>query len=496
MSYQDWPMIIENYRNSQDSPDLFSFWEEELNLRQVGRNLDKNPAGLPVKQTEELDFLWRSLYFSGQKQQFFYILLRNIHLTYVLQWLLDSPRYILESFLDYLPWQLESSQMNQRHLLFLAHIYQDSLKDKFKPIINALDTDTCAYIAARTASPELRKLIKLSEEKREKNRKEYYYSIRRELYKNKLYPTVFGDKIELIIQAIDSIESASPKHFAQPYGASRFQSLLASADLLFQCAWIEDSLAILLDIYEDYQQKNRLVKVLDDESVYRQFHKLLRRIIPLYSLLFGLPDCLHKAQNLYHCAFPRVLPDSASLQYLAVYESILAGFNGVLEHPQWEIIIQAAAIQKQRPGEAPLLLPDEVHSGLSSQRSKELLELIRQKMTSLPHEAFITLEYLRWLQFHFTLEGEQEIAAEILNGYLALWKWLPSSLFINHSLWGQLEPLLPNAKRVEAQKILTFLSEHDKEGLNNILVSRPEFFRTKAKSIAREILIAQFAGVW
>ena len=176
--------------------------------------------------------------------------------------------------------------------------------------------------------------------------------------------------------------------------------MLESAELVFQCGWPEDSLAILLDVYEDYQQKNRLVKILDDENIYRQFYKVLRRVIPVYSILFGLPDCLNRAKNIYQQAFPRILPDNASMQYLAVYESVLAGLNAVLQHPQWEIIIKASPIQKQRPSEPPLLLANEADSGISPQRWIELQGLIEQKMASLPHEAFITLEYLRFLQLH------------------------------------------------------------------------------------------------
>jgi len=496
MAYNDWPLILDNYRSFQDSPDLFSFWQEELRLRQLGRNLEKSPQKVLVKQAGELDFLLRSMYFSGQQPQFFNILLQNMHLTFVLQWLLDSPRYVLEAFLDYLPWYLSSNRIKKRNLLFLIQIYQESFKDKFRAIINTLDAEACGYIAARTASPDLRELIQLREEELEQSRKENYYAIKRELYKNNLYPSIFGDKIELFVQAIDSIEATSPEHFTEPYGAPRFSSLLETAELVFQCGWPEDSLAILLDVYEDYQQKNRLVKVLDDENIYRQFHKVLRRVIPVYSILFGLPDCLNRAKNIYQQAFPRILPDSASLQYLAVYESVLAGLNAVLQHPQWEIIIKASPIQKQRPSEPPLLLANEADSGISPQRWIELQGLIEQKMASLPHEAFITLEYLRFLQLHFALDMEQQLAQRLMAGYLALWKWLPSSLFMNPSLLEQLGPLLPASERAEAQKILTFLDDYDKQGLNNELCFRPELFRKKAKSTLREILIGQFSGVW
>ncbi|MDD2511007.1 MAG: hypothetical protein PHP26_02815 [Syntrophomonas sp.] len=496
MAYNDWPLILENYRSIQDSPDLFSFWQEELRLRQRGRNLEKNPQRVLIKQAEELDFLLRSMYFSGQQQQFFNILLQNMHLMFVLQWMLDSPRYVLEAFLDYLPWYLSSNRIKKRNLLFLIQIYQESFKDKFRAIINTLDAEACGYIAARTASPELRELIKLREEELEQSRKENYYAIKRELYKNNLYPSIFGDKIELFVQAIDSIEATSPEHFTEPYGAPRFLSLLETAELVFQCGWPEDSLAILLDVYEDYQQKNRLVKVLDDENIYRHFHKVLRRVIPIYSLLFGLPDCLVRAKNIYQHAFPRILPDTASLQYLAIYESVLAGLEGVLQYPQWDIIIKSSPVRKYRPAEPPLLLPNEADSGLSPERLMELQELIEQKMASLPHEAFITLEYLRFLQLHFALDMEQQLAQRLMAGYLALWKWLPSSLFMNPSLLEQLGPLLPASDRAEAQKILTFLDDYDKQGLNNELCFRPELFRKKAKSTLREILIGQFAGVW
>ncbi len=489
-----WSEIIDNYRNRQDFPDIFCFWREELRLRQLGRS-KAAPRELLCKDSAEIDFLWRSLYFSGQREQFFRILLQNIHLAFVLQWLWEAPRYVLENFLDQLTWILGYSRIDKKQLLFLAQIYQDSYKDRFRAIINSLDEESCRYIASRTGNSELRGLLKSRAQELEQSRPENHYAIKRDAYRNNLYPTIFGDKIELFMRAIDSIEAAAPEHFTETYGPRYFLARLENAEMLFRCAWLEDSLAILADIYEDYRQKDRLVKMFDDESIYRQFYRILRRLLPLYSLLYLSPACLDSAKRIYQDLFPRILPDSASLQYLAIYETVLAGFNRVLQHPQWEIIIKADPIIKERPSEAPLLLPVEAEIGLTPERWAELLLLVEQKMTSLPHEAFITMEYLRFQHLHSGGELRQELATKLMNGYLALWKWLPSPLFMNPPLLEQLGPSLPSGERAEAQRIITFLADYAQGNLNDELHLRPAYFRQKGNTTLRELLMGRFSGV-
>ena len=88
----------------------------------------------------------------------------------------------------------------------------------------------------------------------------------------------------------------------------------------------EDCLAMLLDLYQDYQRKSRLVDLLEDEKIHRSFSRLLRQVIPWQSLLRQTLNPYDMADKLY-LGFSVNNPRSGSLKYLSLYESITAGLN-------------------------------------------------------------------------------------------------------------------------------------------------------------------------
>jgi len=101
--------------------------------------------------------------------------------------------------------------------------------------------------------------------------------------------------------------------------------LLDAYAAVFECGLADDSLILVIELYNHFQQKNRLVDILEDERIFQTFHRLLRRLIPVYALLH---DPLHAAElsaDIYRRDFPLVYEDPASALYLQAYETILSG---------------------------------------------------------------------------------------------------------------------------------------------------------------------------
>lgn len=485
--------VLNGYQDINEHSGLFEFWEGELLLRRQGRAAGIN-LEQPVSDAGQLDFLLRSLYFGGRPQDFFNILINNLHTQPVLNWLQNAPSSLREAFLQFLPWYVSNHSGETRKLQFLVSIYQDSYYAAYQSITNVLNLELCSYLLSRTANPGLRTLLRRREELLLREKSQALYGIRPDPGRNPLYATLYGDKVKLLGDAFELIQSTDSRNFSDPYSATRFELLLRVGEMLFECGLIEDALLNLGDTYEDYQQNNRLVESLEDAKIYRQFFRILRRVVPCYALIFKPNSAWTKAIDIYRQFFARLEADLPSLQYLNIYESIAAGQQLDSQRIALEIFYKSEKIQDFRSGEPPLLTADDIDPGFKQDRLGQLGMLFQEKLANLPHEAFVIMELLRLLQLKGYLEIDHELAKTLLNGYMELWKWAPTRLFMNRSIVEQLASRLDNASRMEAERLLTSIENYSDEKLGSDLANRPELFKKRSENMRREIFLGKFLG--
>lgn len=484
--------ILEQYQHIAEGDELFTFWEQELRLRTALRQRALT-AAVMVDSAAQVDFLYRSLYFAGRRYDFFTILFSNMRSMPVLQWLVNAPARVMDDFLSFLPWYILNTRVKPTDLEFIARIYREDYRPAFKTIINVLDGETCTHLVSRTANPDLRQLLKERQATLQQKRIDSCYGLGEQVRKSD-FPTLYGDKVQLIKETVGLLQDSSADHFRDPHAADRFLLQIQAAELVFKCGLVEDSLAFLLDIYSDYQQKNRLVEIISDQQIYKGLYQLLRAVIPVYSLVYQPLQAYSCARRLYAGYFPLISPEAAPLQYLKLWEVITAGFSGNTPDSLLELLYTAKKLEEFRPSELPLLLKEEIETGLGLKRLEELLESGEEKLGALPHEAFITMELIRLLEYRERVKLEGKMASRLLGTYLLLWQWLPCGIFMHNGLVNQIAPLVDDNSRYQAQRILDLMDSMNSDRLKTELASRSQLFRKKGEDIRRGILVGKLMG--
>jgi hypothetical protein len=481
--------ILEQYRDISENHELYSFWEQELLLRSV---LRQTPLIGPVMvdSKEGVNLLYRSLYFTQRKFDFFKILFANLRFLPVMEWLVSAPTRVMDDFWQFLPWYILNHQVKPGELEFIARIYNDEYAPAVITVINIMDEDSCLYLLYKTANPSLRQLLKDRQAKLRELRLDSYYGLA-ESGKRSAYPTLYGDKLELIREAIATLQNSSADKFRDPYAAERFILQIEAAELVFKCGLLEDSLAFLLEIYCDYQQKNRLVKIINDQKIYKELQQLLRAVIPIYNLIYEPLQAYNCANNLYKYYFPLISPEAAPLEYLKLWETLTRNFK---KDSLLEVLYISKRIDQLRPTEFPLLIDKEIETGISQERLEQLFKVLEEKIATLPHESFIIMELIRLLEFKGRLKLEGKMASRLLGNYLLLWKWFPSSRFIHDELLNQIAPLADDNSRYQAQRIVELSYTMDSAQLRSELSSRPHLYTKKGENIRRDLLAGQFMG--
>lgn len=472
------------------SQDLFSYWDNELVLRKEFRNNLTPQKRVKIDEEKQVDFLYRSLYLCHKKEEFFRLITPNLNQAPALNWLKQADFKLITAFLKWLPSYITYQKPAVEQLQFLVHIYRSEFNEYYHAVIKHLDINQCQFIMNRTANKELRNILRTQQAYLEKKEQQLLYGF--DTAKNMLpYPTIHGDKVHLILDTINSLHKNYTDFYTSSGEEEHFTNLIKIAQSLFEIGLATDSLHMLIALYEHYQQEHRLVDQVQDEKIVKGLNKLIRKVLPVHALLFE-PQAFNFALQVYNWYFPRMTPDIASLTYLKLYENLIIvpkDFTGLL----LELYQHILKIRHIRPDEIPLLLDNELNQGLTEQRLSQLLSSAESKLSSLPHEAFITLEYLRILNKHnFADSLDKDRLAE---NYLALFKWLPSSLFINQSIY---EDLIINTsfhireQLEKANKLITYYHNHS---IFTDVTERPDLFKLKNEELRRIILTGKFMGV-
>jgi len=472
------------------SNNLFLLWEKELTLRHdLRQDIQSVQEEIKIETAADLDLLYRALYFSDYTN-FFTILINNLSNTVALHWLQNAPERLVQGFWPFLPWYLQHHEVSSDNLQFLIRLYKSELDPEYQMIIKYLNLSQVQYLIPRTASPALRQLFKQHETRLMEKRQQAYYGL---ADKARLpYPTIHGDKSDIIVETLNLLAASEKFHFSDPYGSDRFIQQLLVTESLFQCGLVDDSITCSIRIYREYEQENRLVELLDEQRIVKNMSQQLRRLLPLHSLLTRQVQPKQYVLCLYEQHFPRLLPDEVSLLYLDLYLKLLdyAGRSSSVFPYDIQSILQQ--LEQKHPGDTGLF------SVMIDKTDKEnllpIVIAIKNRLISAPHEAFVLLEFLRVLLIKGFIESDIEIFNEVLTAYAELWRWIPSSLFINPSIAEQIGWANPSLRQY-FEKVSGLQDYYHTEALFYDLKNRPDLFRKKDETARREVLFGKLTGV-
>jgi hypothetical protein len=428
---------------------------------------------------------------------FFRLLIEQLNNTdniEVLKWLGDAPDHLQQNFWTFLPWYILLHAPNPSQLQFIVNLYRPELYQEMLQVVNALNLESCEYLASRTANSQLRKLFKERSNDLMASRKREYYGFDPRVKRDN-FPGIYGNKTDIILKALDFLDQSRATNYKDPYGSERFAMYLEAAEAVFQAGLPEDCLAMLLDLYQDYQRKSRLVDLLEDEKIHRSFSRLLRQVIPWQSLLRQTLNPYDMADKLYLDFFPLITRDPGSLKYLSLYESITAGLNQLQSNIIYEIYLKSSTLMEVRPYEPPWIEQEELETGIGVGRARTLFQSAAQKISSLPHESFILIEYLRLGFMLKKISPDAAMISEMMEYYLLLWDWLPLPMFMNQDIYIQLAPWAAKSQQQKARQICDLLSEYKLPRLLEEISSRPELLRMKEAGPKRQLLNGYFLGV-
>ncbi|MEN6389547.1 MAG: hypothetical protein ABFD04_03975, partial [Syntrophomonas sp.] len=304
-----------------------------------------------------------------------------------------------------------------------------------------------------------------------------------------------GEKYQLWQEAARRIKLASEGHFTDPFGSERFFLLLECCDQVYQCGMVEDALLMLAELYINYQNKNRLVSVLEDSQIFKLFTRLCRSILPLAVLLGEPYQAYSRALALWEKRFARLPWDKGSMLYLDLLETIREGLKGQSHQVLLEVLYKSELIRSFQPGDVGPLREEDIETAASANRLKEWLSTARERMATRPHEALTLLEMVRLLHKQGQVAQKIFPAQTLMESYLELWQWLPSRLFFNRSLEEHLAPLLGRSLRNKIRRLAETLEQYDPVRIKAELASRPDLFRHKDAWVQREVLLGHFMGV-
>lgn len=421
--------IIKQFNNARQKEDLFQFWQDEIRLRNCMRTCTSVDIVLNGADDGMLDFLYRSLYWTN-RPHLFNILFINMNNLTIFKWI-NSNSDLAHEFLSDVPYQILGKQPDFRHLQFLINIYRAEYHSEFLRIVNVLGAPACEELLKRTANQDLRILLRERLIKLQKQQSVVDYGIKTSHRWNTSYPTLFGDKLHLILRAANALRGQQ-SNALEPDPPRQFAMLMDAAGAVFEAGLVEDSLAILAEAYMNYLDNNRSVDFEEEAHLYQLLHRLLRRIIPVYALFSEPSVPFINALSLYRSWFGLVSPEPASLEFLKIYETIKEG-TGPGHNIMMEISLKAAVIKEYRPDD--VFLNGLRNWGRQPDMAAIMHGAVLERMKALPHEAFIILEFLRLAEKCYPGSSN---GLNLLKDYMELWKWVPEPLFLNPDMVQEL----------------------------------------------------------
>lgn len=477
--------MAKNNRTTDLDDDLFFEWEQELALRHQLRTSSAKDLSITIGSETELELLWRALYFSGQKDIFWSIIINQLQLSSVLNWLAaDDNR--LDEFLAYLPVYFTNKKPEPKKLQYLIHLFADKFYDRFRAIAAILDAPACSYLISRSANPQFRRLINQRLRFLQEQKCVFFYGLDEQMI-NSAIPTLHGDKIKMLATGLEllqiDMQINSPRE-------NPFQLKREAAEAFYRAGMITDSLALLISASQFPEAE---LSETMNSTKNKQFAQLLRKVTASYCLIYQPMAAGFNYSKIYRDYFPFYEPDQATLKYFAVYDLLKMCRQSGSIYPLYQIAYEAELIAADRNNDYLLVSQEDLENGLSEPRTIELKTLIEQTIFSLPHEAFITMQVM-YLLMEKNLADPSRLADFLLNQSLLLFNWVPSQLFIETSFLTDFAPFIKDETREEAERILAEIEAFNSTN-ESAEAQKLKWSKSKDTVRLRQIIAGKFLGV-
>lgn len=473
--------------------DLFLFWRKEWELKKELRHKLSKYNEIKLENEAAFHFLKHSLAYTGHREVFFTIVFFNMNSLQIQSALLAEPNELGLDFLRFLPCLIRQEKPAPHDIQFLISIYREDFQPYYAEIIQALKQEDCDYLLERTANQALRQLLKDRQTQIIELSSYENYGLSDTLEDYPEYPGLYGDKIKIIHQAIANIQTSSPENYTRPNDIDRTTALLETARLLFAIGLLDDSLALLIAIYKQ-EQEQVLLESEDRSLVSKSLNRILRQLLPMYALLAYPVSASQKAANIYQTFFPGLIPDKNMLYYLDLYGVLIANRSGNLQHTLIEMAQICHDIDKPNGDILIKLLHQPL--AISEEDLSLLLKNVQDRFIVWPHEAYVIMEILRYLEQHQLIIFSREMATLVLNNYLQLFQWIPSPLFINIDISSQLAPRADDQLRKEVEQLLRIGNNYSRADLRDLYAAKPVFLAEEKNHLERQLVLGSFLGVF
>lgn len=445
--------ILKEFNTFQSADDLFPAWNNELRLRKLLRN-QADPDEIKIENSNEFDFLKRSLYFGPRQSLFFDIIYRNASNLAVLNCIMQSPPALIKGFLNHVGSRVLEPKPPVKHLQFLITMYSEEYRSDYIQLMNQIDHDLCTQLLTRTSNNNLRQILKQRLQQPRDNQTAAESSIDNQPSSGR-YPTLFGDKIEIMHAAVKSLESIqSLVKSAASLNREIVEVLLDCGDMLFRAGLLADCLGLLARM-ANHPGTNQYSLLLSNQEPYnRQLDGLIGKVLPLYALLVGPADPHRYALDLYRGLFPGFGPDPASLIYLDIHSLVMAGLQGYNQYIDYEIAQKGSKILSIRPADHFASALPKAGSQLTEKVITGLNNDVDQRIFSRPHESYIIMEVMRLWHREGRILLNRSTASTLLHHYVEFYNWIPAAPFMNEQIQNQLGTWADEKTKIAGEQIV------------------------------------------
>lgn len=448
--------IVKEFNTSQSADDLFLAWENELRLRRLLRN-HADPDEIVIENAKEFDFIKRSLYFGPRQSLFFDILYRNASNIAVLNCILQSSSDLIKGFLSHMGSRILEHKPPVKPLQFIITMYSEEYRSDFIQLFNQMDRDLCTQLLTRTTNNNLRQIIKQRLQQPRDNQPAPDPAMDAKPSAGR-YPTIFGDKLEIMNAAVKSLEGIqSMVKSAAPLNRAVVEGLLDCGDMLFRAGLLTDCLGILTNMANHPGTNQYSLLLSNQEPYYRQMDGLVGKALPLYAFLVNPADPHRYALDLYRGLFPGFGPDPASLVYLDIHSLVMAGLQGHNQYVDYEIAQKGSKILSIRPADHFASALTKAEPQLTEKVLADLSHDIEQRISSRPHESYIMMEVIRLWHRDGRVLLNRLTASSLLHNYVEFYNWIPAAPFMNEQIQNQLGIWADEKTKMAGEQIVNMI---------------------------------------
>lgn len=470
--------------------DLFQFWQKESRLKKELRQSPSSYHELKIQNEMEYVFLRQSMAYGEHKPVFLRTLFFNMDCLPVQNALLGGPLALCHDFLQFLPAAIRTENPSPQHLQFLINLYREEFHGYFETIVSSLGAEECDYLLGRTANNSLRKLLKDKHSRLNREQSEGHYGLLQSDPTVPPYLTLYGDKTDLIRQAIRLLELDQETLLYNPMGC--LKAYLEAADQLFMAGMLSDCLALLHGVYQQWQPRKTAFLTEDNNGINRSINRILGKSLAVYALLNSSSACQYSLE-IYHHYFPELLVDNTSRLYLQLYQNLQMNRQGNPQYSFLEMTDVFMQLGQREDDELPRYFRS--RQDLNADVLARISEELRRDLTISPHKALVTMEILRDLARNNRIFMSKQLASQLLRNYLDLYRWIPSPRFLNHDIYRQLAESVDDELRSEAKQFLTCRSKYTNHAIRELHKNHPEKFKGENNIILRQMLLGSFLGV-